>query len=75
MTVFEWYVVVHIVCTVICYGSLFAVFQRKYDMIAEKNYWSDLAFSGLLCVHLLIGPFRTTHCTMHNEEGFVQVRV
>jgi len=54
MTTVDWYILIHIICSIVCYGTLFAYFQRKFYILSAKDYWTDFGVSLLTSV---LGPF------------------
>ena len=48
------YILLWIVCSIICFVGLFHYFQKKYSTIANEEYYKDMIFCFVMS---LFGPF------------------
>lgn len=60
-----------LICAPIAYGATLGYFQRKYQIIAEETYWSDVWMAAVMAVMGPMGLFVAYVCSGRFERGFM----
>jgi hypothetical protein len=45
VTLLQIYILLHTLCSIICYGAVFGYWQGKYEIIRNEHYIFDILFS------------------------------
>ena len=51
------FILIYLVGVILCYGYVFAYYQREYKILADEDYYHDMRFSMIISISSFLGIF------------------